>query len=240
MVNQTQIAMDDVGNELQQLNQTQPIKRGDVAAGLQVIAARIHDLDVALTSLRGAKNQAEETRRKLAEQEGDAKRVLDASTSADLRPAFDKEVVSNIRKLIDRFVELRSVDLWVIGGRQEDIAGATRSLEELQRRISDARAKYDLAMRQSGEIANYQQSLADIKALIQREGLGNFLVNQTQIAMDDVGNELQQLNQTQPIKRGDKAADLEVIKVRIRDMETSITSAQAAKRAKLNRPGVHS
>ena len=115
---QTANGMDQLRNDVEHFSQTTPARRGDIAADLEVIASRIRDLDPAIASARERKRQAEQTRHNLAEQEGQTKQVLDAATSAELSPAFDEQSITSIRNLMGRFGELRSVDLWVIGGRR--------------------------------------------------------------------------------------------------------------------------
>jgi hypothetical protein len=147
---QMQMAIDDLQTELQQLNQTAPGKRGDIAASLEIIATRIRDIDTAITSGRTVKSQAELTRRTLVENEGAARRVLEAATSADLTPAFDEQFVTSVKALVDQFRELDSIELWAIKERQVDIAAATRKLEELQQQVPDAQVRFDQATRLDG------------------------------------------------------------------------------------------
>ena len=131
---------------------------------------------------------------------------MSAATSAELKPAFDEQFVQSVNDLIHRFDELETTELSLLRDRQQDIAGATRQLDELQRRISDAQARYDQATSQSAHITTYQQKLSEIEESIQHEGLTKFVGPETQTAIDKVQKNLQQLSQTAPAKRGDVAA----------------------------------
>ena len=190
MDDQTQIAIADLKTRLRQLHEIAPAKRRDISATLGAFATRIGDIDTAIASARAIKNKAEQTQHTLAENEGIAKRILDAATSADLKPAFDEQFVQSVNDLIHRFDELETTELSLLRDRQQDIAGATRQLDELQRRISDAQARYDQATSQSAHITTYQQRLSDIAISIQHEDLPKFINPQTQIAIDESRKEL--------------------------------------------------
>jgi hypothetical protein len=142
---QTQIGLGELNKQLQQLSQIAPAKRGDIAVDLAMITARLEDIEKAIASARETKGRAEKTKQMLVENEGATKRVLDAATRADLKAAFDEQFVMAVNKLIDRFRELESVELWAIREKQEDILAATRKLQELQQQISEAQARYDEA-----------------------------------------------------------------------------------------------
>ena len=193
---ETQTAIDEVQKNLQQLSQTAPAKRGDVAASLEVLAARIRDLDTALASARTTKSQAEQTRRLVVENEGAAKRVLGAATNVDLGPAFDEQFAKSTNELIDRFRELENIELWAIPERQEDITAATRKLEELQQQIPEAQARYDQAKRLDERRQSVIERLSvGLREFSQPENRDRLSTDGVRIAIDEVRSELDVLSE---------------------------------------------
>jgi hypothetical protein len=169
--------LDELRRELQQLGQTAPAKRGDIAAKLEIFTTRIRDIDSAIHSARSIKTQAEQTRRMLVESEDAARRVLKAAASEELKGAFDEEFRNSTNELINRFRDLESSDLWLIPQKQEDIDAARRKLGVLQNQITDAGARYDRAKKLDGmRQASIQKIAAALSELAQpdiRGKLGN-------------------------------------------------------------------
>ena len=144
---QTQTTLGELGREVQRFSQTAPAKRGDISAKLEILATRIRDVDTAVRSARSMKNKAEQTRHMLVEDDGAVRRVLEAAASEELKGAFDEPFISSANELIERLHELQSIDLWALREKRDDVVAATRKLESLQNKVSDAQAKYDQAMR---------------------------------------------------------------------------------------------
>ena len=144
----SQQAQTDIGElrrELANLRQTAPGNRGDISPKLELFRTRMGNIQIAIRAGRSMKAQAEQTRRILAENEGAARRVLDAANGEELKGAFDDEFSNSANELIDRFGALESSDLRVIATQQEDIEAARRKLAVLQNQILGAEAKYDRA-----------------------------------------------------------------------------------------------
>jgi hypothetical protein len=159
----SQTALAELGSEVQQLSQTAPAKRGDISAKLEILTTRTQDIETAVQSARSLKSQAEEMRHMLVEDEGAARRILEAASSEELKGgAFDEPFITSANELIDRLHELQSVDLWALPQKRDDVATATRKLESLQDEVSDARAKYDRAQRLDDARRSIMQKLSKI------------------------------------------------------------------------------
>jgi thiamine kinase-like enzyme len=156
---QTQDAIDKLQNELEQLKQIAPAKRGDIAATLETLQIRIDHVDTEIKSATTAKNQAEGIKRTLVENEGTAGRILQSATGVDLRSAFDDQFAKSVNELIVHIRDLESIDLSAVRTKQEDIAAVSRKLNELQQRISEAQSKYDQAKKLDDERQSVMQSL---------------------------------------------------------------------------------
>ena len=88
---QTQTAMSALRSELARLTQTAPGKRGDISAQVQIFASQIRNIDSSIGSARSMKAQAEQTRRMLVENEGEARRYLERAASEELKGTFGEE-----------------------------------------------------------------------------------------------------------------------------------------------------
>jgi hypothetical protein len=157
---QTQAAIDKLHIELEQLSQIAPAKRGDIAADLGTLETRIDNIDTEIKSAKTTKNQAEETKHTLVENEGAARRILQSATSADLRPAFDDQFAKSVNELIDRIRGLESIDLSAVRTKREDISAVSRKLTELQQQVSDAQSRFDQAKKIDDERQSVMQRLA--------------------------------------------------------------------------------
>jgi hypothetical protein len=142
---QTHTTIGELRSELASLSQMAPSKRGDILPKLDIFATRIGAIESAIDSARPIKAQAEQTRQKLVESEGAARRVLDAANGEELKGAFDDEFRNSANGLLKHFRGLESSDLWIIQQKHEDIEVATRQLAMLQNQILDAEARYDRA-----------------------------------------------------------------------------------------------
>ena len=157
---QTQTAMGVLRDELARLSQMAPRQRGDISAKLDMLASQMRDIDSAIDSARTMKTQAEQTRRKLVENEGAARRLLDRATSEELKGAFDQDFMNSTNELIAQFSEMGSGDLSGIHQRQEDIDAARRKLAVVQNQVLDAEARYHRAKSLDGKRQAIMQKIA--------------------------------------------------------------------------------
>jgi peptidoglycan hydrolase-like protein with peptidoglycan-binding domain len=112
------------------------------------------------------------------------------------------------------------------GFEDDDIAAVIRARPIMLQGLEQARARKQLLTQQSAQVAQYEQTLADFGTAIDREGLMSFADQRIQTAMGELRGELARLSQTAPAKRGDISAKLEIFATRIRDVDSTIRSAQ--------------
>jgi hypothetical protein len=111
----------------------------------------------------------------------------------------------------------------------DDIAQMLRERPIFLKQLETAKARKEFLTQQSAQIAINQQRLDDDAAVVQHEGLANFVDNQTQIAIADLKTRLRQLHEMAPAKRGDISATLGVFATRIGDIDTAIAWARVEK-----------
>ena len=167
---QTQPALQELRSEVGGLSQTEPSRRGDVSAKLELFATQMKHISAAISSARSVKNQAEQTRRMLVDSEGEVKRVLKDASSEELKGVFDEKFINSISKLSTRFGRLASRELWALHEMRDEIDAAMRELGVLKNQISDAQARYERAKRLDGmRQANMQRIARALSEFAQPE-----------------------------------------------------------------------